>query len=357
MRIEAERSEEHILRLTIDQYRILDALNRKRRVAIGGCAGSGKTYLAVEKARRLVSQGYRVLLTCFNRSLAEHLSSLAPKDANLTVANWHSLCRQIAAVANVALPPFDRSVSNEGLDEAYVDALCDAFAFRPELRYDAVLVDEGQDFDYQWWLGLEACLRTDGFLYVFYDDNQTLYKGRGNLPAGMTEILLQENIRNAKPIFEIVSRFYRNDDGAEMVGKGPAGRSVEKVCYANESELQRLIGKALSRLIVNEQIPSCDVVVLTPKRLDRSCLMQGRLPGPIQLVPNTVPHRNNEVTCSTIHSFKGLERKVVLVAELDEDFLRCRKEDLATRCYVGFSRASTHLELFGTSRALDAIVD
>ena len=356
LRIASERDEQEILRLTTDQYRILDALNRTRRVAVGGCAGSGKTYLAVEKARRLVLQGYKVLLTCFNRALADHLSALATKHENLTVLNWHSLCRQVASAAAISLPPFDRAANNAGLDEAYADALCSALEKDPSLKYDAVIVDEGQDFEYQWWLGLEACLKPNGFLYVFYDDNQTLYRGRGNLPSNMTEILLQENIRNAKPIFDIVSRFYKNDDGAEMVGKGPAGRSVEKICYVGESDLQRLVGKTLSRLVINEQISTRDVVVLTPKRLDRSCLLQGKLPGPIQLVAND-SSKKNEVMCSTIHSFKGLERKVVLVAELDEEFLGYRTDDLAKRCYVGFSRAKTHLAVFGTSRVLEELVD
>ena len=61
------------LRLTEQQYRVLDMLSRQSRVAIAGCAGSGKTFLAAEKARRLAAQGFRVLLVVFNVLLAEHL--------------------------------------------------------------------------------------------------------------------------------------------------------------------------------------------------------------------------------------------------------------------------------------------
>lgn len=74
----AEECEE-IIRLTEEQFDLLDNLNRNNRVAVRGCAGSGKTFLAVEKARRLAEEGYRTLLTCFNRPLADHLKSTAPE--------------------------------------------------------------------------------------------------------------------------------------------------------------------------------------------------------------------------------------------------------------------------------------
>ena len=44
---------------------MLDMLGRQTRVAIGGCAGSGKTFLAAEKARRLTKQGFSVLVLRF----------------------------------------------------------------------------------------------------------------------------------------------------------------------------------------------------------------------------------------------------------------------------------------------------
>jgi hypothetical protein len=80
------------------QYRVLDLLSQMPRAAIAGCAGSGKTMLAAEKARRLANRGWKVLLTCYNRNLAEFLEyeylSERPKTPGLFSSRKH--CNQIA---------------------------------------------------------------------------------------------------------------------------------------------------------------------------------------------------------------------------------------------------------------------
>ena len=60
--------------LTKDQIRVLDFLRSHRRVAVSGGAGTGKTVSTLEKARRLASEGFRTLLTCYNRQLADNRS-------------------------------------------------------------------------------------------------------------------------------------------------------------------------------------------------------------------------------------------------------------------------------------------
>jgi hypothetical protein len=74
--LQAAEEEQHIIRLTESQVRMLTLLKRIRRAAIGGCAGSGKTFLAVEKAKRLATEGFRTLLTCYTQPLATFLKSL-----------------------------------------------------------------------------------------------------------------------------------------------------------------------------------------------------------------------------------------------------------------------------------------
>ena len=65
--------EEELIRLTHQQAMLLNRFGRDRRMVITGCAGSGKTMLAVEQAKRHASRGEDVLFVCFNRALREHL--------------------------------------------------------------------------------------------------------------------------------------------------------------------------------------------------------------------------------------------------------------------------------------------
>jgi Nuclease-related domain/PhoH-like protein len=67
---ELAEEQRRLYRLTEEQYRVLDMLSRQTRVAIAGCAGSGKTFLAAEKARRMAAQGFHVLVVVFNRPTA-----------------------------------------------------------------------------------------------------------------------------------------------------------------------------------------------------------------------------------------------------------------------------------------------
>ena len=66
----------HMIRLTESQMMILSLLKRVRRAAMGGAAGSGKTFLAVEKAGRLAAEGFDTLLACYTDPLSVFLKTL-----------------------------------------------------------------------------------------------------------------------------------------------------------------------------------------------------------------------------------------------------------------------------------------
>ena len=161
------------IRLTRQQYLILEVLNRQRRAAICGCAGSGKTMLAAEKATRLAHQGFRVLLTCFNKDLAADLRRRLNPSPNLFIAHFYDLGYRLAKRANVLpVSEDDEKFFSRQLPEALMEA-ADAL----EVSYHAIVVDEGQDFRDSWWLPLQMLLRDpdNGILYIFFDDNQRLY--------------------------------------------------------------------------------------------------------------------------------------------------------------------------------------
>ena len=203
----AER--EQLIRLTEGQYGLLDMLSFRRRALITGCAGSGKTLLAVEKAVRLARQGFRVLLTSFNKGLANAIRmQLGTMPKNLDVVHFHDLCIALAERAEIPIRPRD--------DKAFFDvelpsALMDATSKLPEERYDAIIVDEAQDFQELWWTPLQCLLNDpdDGILYIFYDDNQNIYGRESGFPIKDQPFPLPINCRNTRQVHEQIVKFYK----------------------------------------------------------------------------------------------------------------------------------------------------
>lgn len=337
--------EEHreIIRLTESQMRVLSVLKRVRRAAVGGAAGSGKTFLAVEKAKRLASEGFATLLTCYTNPLAELLKTLVEGLEQLDVFTVHELARRAQGRNQLG------SGSPAALDAPTV--LFDAASRSDSPRYDAIVVDEGQDLTADWWLALESCLREgkDSVFYVFHDTHQTLTRGGGILPEGMTECALEDNVRNTQAVCDALRCHYRGE--VPIIPRGPAGRRIEQFPYNDVRELPQLLRKVLSRLLTTERFQNTDLVVLTLKCLDRSALVRIQPPGPFQLVSRQPNPGTREVQLATVEEFKGLERAVVIVVELDEELPR--EEALrAALCYVAFSRPRNHLVLMGQPQAL-----
>ena len=191
-----------LIHLTQEQFVLLDLLNRQRQVVISGFAGSGKTLLAAEKATRLSRQGFRVLLTCFNRSLAEELRQRLPWGANLDIYHFHGLCTSLAREAGLPVP------SNSEQDRVYFERrLAETLKEAARLlrrRYDAIIVDEAQDFYETWWIALLGLLVNieHSILYLFADDNQRIYAGTSELPLDTPPYLLTRNCRTTQCIHE-----------------------------------------------------------------------------------------------------------------------------------------------------------
>jgi hypothetical protein len=330
---------EQLVRLTEQQYGVLDVLNRQRRAAVCGCAGSGKTMLAAEKATRLARQGFHVLLTCFNKHLAADLQACLKLRANLDVANFHALCYDLAQRAGV-LPEKrdDDAFFNQQLPQALMEA-ADAL----DVRYDAIIADEGQDFGENWWIPLQMLLRDpdEGILYIFFDDNQRLYARHSAFPIQQPPYLLSVNCRNTQNIHQVVMKFYEAEGAEEApYARGPLGRPVAVVPYPASQGLQIMLQEVLRILSVDQQVPTGEIVVLTSRSRSKMRLLDGSARGRLRLT-DTWPTPRGQVYCTTIHDFKGLERAVVILVDIGR--WPPEWDEMAPLLYVGCSRARNHL--------------
>lgn len=343
---EVQTQAEEIKQLTEQQFMALDLLNRESKAIVYGCAGSGKTLLAVEKARRLLNEGYSVLFTCFNSRLADWLSKSPYNREEITFENFHSLCLELAGKAGIKVPSLESDAvlgdSEFFFDSVLPQVLLDATR-RLGPQYNALVVDEAQDFHGSWWVALESLLidPAQNTIYIFADDNQNIYAGREQeYPFRSPSVTLNRNCRNTKQIHEIVVRYYRG--ASEIICQGPEGRNPEVLDASEPDAFIRVLRKRLHTLVHEERVPPSDIIVLTSRAQRSSRLLEGTQLGNFILTWKT-RSRNNHIECSTIHSFKGLERPVVILTELEH--LKSSEKDQLI--YIGVSRASSHLIVIG----------
>lgn len=345
--IQAEEAE--FVRLTEQQCRLIDFIASVPRAAIAGCAGSGKTMLAAYKARQLADEGLRVLLTCFNKNLAAFLREdyLAERPSTLDVVHFHKLAANLVRQSGQPFGPQPGEELNNYLSNRLPEQLTTAVdQLGPP--YDAIVVDEAQDFLENWWLPLQLLLPDPdtSTLYLFYDDNQNIYGGLQSVKNLVQhQYPLHENCRNTQKINEKVKTFYAGQHPLKALG--PAGRNVITLTYQTQAEMHDHLRRALHQLIVEEEVPAEDIVILTPYAESKSYLSQNRRIGRFQLTTNWNISAN-EIFYTTIHSFKGLESPVIILAEL-ESTLHHAVQGLL---YVACSRARHHLVIISDQNSI-----
>ncbi len=334
--------EAELAKLTVEQFRVLDGLSRFRRVLICGCAGSGKTMLAVEKVKRLADQGLVPLFVCFNSRLRDSVREHLKSWRSAAVDTFHGLCDRWAARAKIRI---DRKPGEEYWDRQLADALMAASRKIAE-RFDAIVVDEGQDFQPAWWRPLEATLKDErrGVLYVFYDDNQTLYNRELKFPPVDSQFDLTENVRNVRRVHDLVAKFYRMN--RKLTSRASPGPEPKVIIYRTVPELITAVEKTVDRWAHDEKIGPQHMAILTGHGKEKSAIWRSRRIAGYELTDEMAP-KPGQILWSSVHGFKGLERSAVILAEIEP----ISHAELDTILYVGCSRARVHLTVIASEAA------
>lgn len=153
--------------LDFEQERAARDMRPGHRV-LYGVAGSGKTVILIARAKLIAEDEPRsILLLCFNRPLANHFRQVVAPQSNITVNTFGEWASCQGARANDDAEEFGLGllqILRQGGGQSG--------------QFDAVLVDEGQDFVGSWFKCCVEALRDQihGDLVIAYDLSQNLYK-------------------------------------------------------------------------------------------------------------------------------------------------------------------------------------
>lgn len=328
--------------LTYQQFHTLTFIQDIHRATISGGAGTGKTVLAMEEAVRRAGSGEKILFLCFNRPLAEYIHHRLESWKNIKVVTFHELCYEMANRAGIQLP---QDISEKNISaRKYSEILGKSLQLLPYQRFNVIIVDEGQDFFPEWLSTLDKALHPDGFLRIFFDSNQSVY---GNIPVLPLDInhlpfRLSLNMRNTRRIHEVVQKYY---SGPAIEPIGPEGIEVEWIHASSVSEIRSIIDQRVHQMVTEERIRPSDIAVLVSSAQKiAEFAPDARLGG--------FDCRNAEtmdfdfLVLDTIRRFKGLERRVVIIAATPD--IAGDRELI----YVATSRARAYLVIVGNVSAL-----
>ena len=269
-----EQVEQKLVRLTKEQAQLMQALGMNDHLIVEGGAGTGKTLLAAEYARRQLEQGDRVLYLTYNKNLAHHVMRSLPESEQLKVVNIHALFGEYISVDVEELKKDPQNYFSQVLPERFYDYISDKLTTDPEaekLQYDVLIMDEGQDILKPLYLYSLDCLLKGGLDYgrwaVFYDEKQNIYNPEYQegmdilLSYPHTKFRLFVNCRNTVQI----GTYSAKASGvtfAEFMREN--GEEVGKISYEDEKDFGRKI-KEILKVLREGKVSAGDITFLSPK--------------------------------------------------------------------------------------------
>jgi hypothetical protein len=329
LRSRAADASNQIEALTKEQYVGLDWAESESRLLVAGGAGTGKTMLAAEMARRDLGRG-SVLFTYQSPVLAAFVAS-RPTMEGIDVL---PITEAVGEVEN-----------HESWDSVIVDEAQDVFTVE---GMDAVdrLVSGGLDE------GVWRCfydLNNQAGMFGPVDEAMVEYLES----TGARKVSLRRNCRNSKPVVIYTQTVTGADLGKPLDGEGPRvevnyaeTRNEQAACLSDE--IGRLAGEGVeggSITILSAGNGVDSVVEGLPGALRR------RIVNLDQDLVSGWPVDN--MTFATVEDFKGLENDFILLVDIES-----LEESLdIVRLYVGLSRPRYRLWLVIPSALKEAFRD
>lgn len=363
--------------MDLQQEQLARSLGEGHRV-IHGAAGSGKTMILGYRCTHLASMLHKpVLVLCYNRSLAGRLSQVIAErglSERVVVRSFHAWCYEQLKSFGIAPPDFKLPWDQKMAQAVEITAAAVTNGRIPSGQYGAVLIDEGHDFQPEWFkLAVQMVDPETNSLLVLYDDAQSIYRDQGRktkldfsfasvgIQAQGRTTILRLNYRNSLEVLTVARHFATelltaraaSEDGVPMISPESAGRrgALPELlhCTSDWQEWQCIVeriryehgqGRAYSDMAViyrsNDQGRQVEHILQREGIPFTSTLSsQGK---------STLYRELDTVKVVSMHSSKGLEFGLVLIPGLQKlpTSADSASED-ARLLYVAMTRAIDRL--------------
>ncbi len=358
--------------MDIQQEQLARSLGDGHRV-IHGVAGSGKTLILGYRAEHLAKLCTRpILVLCYNKTLAAKLSGIIEKKGlteRVNVVNFHAWCVRQLTTYHAGKPPQNADLTQ--YFEACVERVIRSVerGIIPCAQYDAILIDEGHDFQPAWFKLVVQMIHPDSnSLLVLYDDAQSIYSGINKLKFSFSSVgiqaqgrttILKLNYRNTAEILalarafadELLSPRDGEEDQAPTLQPMSTGRHGPKPQLIKLPTFRAETFFILDKLAEENKTGRAwgDMAILyrhyaTGKEIAAVCAKRGIPYQWQQDKSRSFQPDSDSVKIITMHSSKGLEFPLVCIPSIGAGMKPDEKlEDEARLLYVAMTRATDAL--------------
>jgi hypothetical protein len=336
---------------------LLGALKDAPRIQVVGSAGSGKSYAALRKVQELSQDGRRVLYLCFNQRLAaSNRAAVAELGIRPETNTFHRFAELAAREAGITIPP--RPLKAEELNSyfgLFENALEEAMNRNSELRFDALVIDEGQDFEPSWIELLGKLLKKpDDPWWVFHDPAQAFGTPWQPDRLQFQPFRLRHNLRNPRKIHAWSEK--QRTDGMTSIPVRTSEGSFEQIPLHPTGQTATL--RNILRRLAEDGVRPWEISILTGGSVKNSQVWRemrqdaefplwndsfdefgehtGKAADQLQEIPSDI------FFFESIRRFKGLESPYILAIDLPEN-------NSAGHRYVAGTRATAGLILIQKS--------
>ena len=312
------------------------------RLRVTGTAGSGKTQVTLAFCDRILAQGNKPLLLCFNRPLADRLREIA--GSGVTVNTYYGFCREMAEMAGV---PVDFSnINMDGFWRDVQERLVAAdLTYTP--RYSCLIVDEGQDFLAEWHEIMQLFLTEDAVQLWLEDPLQNLRGTDAVTLPGFVTYNETSNFRTPTSIAGFIKQSLRQEFRQRNM---LPGLGVQMFEYSRKNQLEGKLAHRINEL-VKAGFKLGDIAIISCRGMDSTALRATdrlghhyvrRFTGKYDEHENQI-YTEGELIFDTIFRYKGQQAPVIILTDLDESL----EVDERSRkiLYCAMTRATVLLEL------------